>query len=82
MWTVVVEKEPRKFLRRIPVADAMRIQAALDRLAEDPFVGDIRKLAGRDYRLRVGSYRAFLELDFDSPIARVTRIARRTSTTY
>src|SRR5262245_23027022 len=58
-WTWVLTNPAERDLRRIRAEDRRRMLDALDRLAEDPRSGDIRKLAGRtgEWRLRVGELR-------------------------
>ena len=52
-------------------------------MAENPLAGDIVRLQGSmTWRRRVGSYRIFFELDFDSHTVDVLDLQRRTSTTY
>jgi len=82
MWRVVVESRANRSVRRFPVADRERIARAVAQLAHGPLLGDVRKLDGNEYRLRVGSYRAFLTIDFDQHAVTVTDVVRRTSTTY
>jgi mRNA-degrading endonuclease RelE of RelBE toxin-antitoxin system len=54
----------------------------MDRMAEDPFTGDIKRLEPDAWRRRVGNYRIFYDLDIDERTIVVTGIERRTSTTY
>lgn len=67
-----------KARRRIPADIMARIDAALDRLAEEPRPAnlDIKAMQGRsDYRLRVGDYRVIFE-ETETAIT-VTAIGRR-----
>lgn len=55
-WTVVLVGPARKSLDRISKADKRRILAALERIQQDPFSGDIRKLQVLPgFRRRVGN---------------------------
>lgn len=55
-----------------------RITDALDRLVDDPPVGDVVKLSGREeWRLRVGDWRVRLRLDRDQLAVVVLRVLPR-----
>jgi mRNA-degrading endonuclease RelE of RelBE toxin-antitoxin system len=82
MWRVSVAKPALRKLARVPELDAAQIWAALDEMAEDPFSGDVRKLAEGLYRRRVGNYRIFFEPHAAIRFVEVTAIELRTSTTY
>jgi mRNA-degrading endonuclease RelE of RelBE toxin-antitoxin system len=69
-------------LERVPSDDRERILAALAEMAQNPFVGDIKKLGDGEYRRRVGSYRIFFDLHRAERVVFVSRVERRTSTTY
>ncbi|HEY3744473.1 MAG TPA: type II toxin-antitoxin system RelE/ParE family toxin [Bryobacteraceae bacterium] len=81
-WILLVTQPARKALARLPERDQHRIVAAMDRMAEDPFTGDIKRLEPDAWRRRVGNYRIFYDLDIDERTIVVTGIERRTSTTY
>ncbi len=51
-------------------------------MIDNPFSGDFQKLYGREYRLRVGSYRVLFEIDQKTRTVEVHEVVRRTSTTY
>jgi mRNA interferase RelE/StbE len=51
-------------MRRLDQPVRERVSVALDRLADDPHNGTLRKLSGREeWRLRVGDWRAIVTLD-------------------
>ena len=58
-WTLIVEREAARSLRRFPKRDRDRIAAALVAMQQDPFSADVVHLKGAaiGYRRRVGSYR-------------------------
>jgi mRNA interferase RelE/StbE len=62
---VKLRKEALKYLARMnePMRSAM--VKALEGLAEEPPLGDVKRLQGQDgfYRLRVGNYRAIYRVD-------------------
>lgn len=60
---VDVSPKAAKYLARMNEPHKGRIKKALKKLEEDPPQGDIKALSGRDgYRLRVGQYRALLDI--------------------
>lgn len=82
MWRVSVAKPALRNLARFPEFDAARVWAALREMAQDPFSGDVRKLAEGNYRRCVGKHRIFFEPHSAIRFVQVTAIERRTSTTY
>ncbi|HEY4508524.1 MAG TPA: type II toxin-antitoxin system RelE/ParE family toxin [Candidatus Paceibacterota bacterium] len=82
-WQIDLAGSANKFLSRIPKKDTLRINAALQRMAESPYTGDIEKLKGDSVRRRrIGSYRVFFELFESVRVVRVYGIERRGSNTY
>jgi mRNA-degrading endonuclease RelE of RelBE toxin-antitoxin system len=82
IWNLLVTKNARKDLVRLPNREQRRIEAALDAMEDDPFRGDIKRLEPSGWRRRVGSYRVFYDLHIEERRIVVTAISRRTSTTY
>ncbi|MGH2853495.1 MAG: type II toxin-antitoxin system RelE family toxin [Solirubrobacteraceae bacterium] len=63
-WVVILTPAARRDVRRLDSQIKRRVEATLDRLANDPESGRLRKLVGRpESRLRVGDWRVFVELD-------------------
>ena len=58
-YEIQIEKEPRKYIERLPRNLARRVAAAIDGLATNPYPANSIKLAGYDYvyRLRIGDLR-------------------------
>ena len=76
-WTNHAVQESRRLDRQACV----RIYAALDRLAEDPSAGDVKRLvaAGGLHRLRVGMWRVIFRFDEVNRIIEVLRVLPRGS---
>jgi mRNA interferase RelE/StbE len=72
-------RSTRKDLRRIPSTDVVRIIAALESLAEDPFPTGCVKLSGseRSYRIRVGDYRILYDVQGHCLIIEVIKVGHR-----
>jgi len=60
---VVLEKQAVKYLKSLDMVMKNRIIEALKGLAEEPPIGDIKKLQGKNgYRKRVGDYRIVFDI--------------------
>ncbi|MGI8741493.1 MAG: type II toxin-antitoxin system RelE family toxin [Bryobacteraceae bacterium] len=83
-WTVNAAKPAQKQAARFPAKDQEKIGSAVLTTADDPFTGDVLKLAGEGnrWRRRVGSYRIFFTADTAQKTVNVNAIVRRASTTY
>lgn len=83
-WQVHVREKARKFLKKLPNHDAIKIEEVIQEIGYDPLGGDIRKLTGEGnvWRRRVGSYRIFFEILDQQKVVYIYQIKRRTSTTY
>jgi mRNA-degrading endonuclease RelE of RelBE toxin-antitoxin system len=66
----------------MPARDRQRVEVAIEAMVDGPFQGDFQKLRGREYRLRVGSYRILYEVDQKTLTIEIHEVVRRTSTTY
>jgi mRNA-degrading endonuclease RelE of RelBE toxin-antitoxin system len=81
-WKLLVSKNARKELGRLPNRDQVRIEAVLDEMEADPFSGDIKRLEPRGWRRRLGQLSDLYDFDVGERLIAVTSIKRRTSTTY
>ena len=77
-------KRSRKQLAELPLADRKRVAVALRQMQDDPYTGDIARLQGEPFgwRRRVGNYRVIYDLIPEQRVIIVSRIERRTTTTY
>ena len=75
-YHIVVEKWAAKFIRKQQPAQQKRIMQALAQL---PFAGDIKPMAGSEgfYRLRVGDYRILYTVEEEIITVRVTDAGNR-----
>lgn len=78
-YTVLLERQPEKILRRLPRDLLKRIDQVLGVLAFDPRPPGSVKLAGYEtlYRLRVGDWRIVYAIEDDALIVLVIEIAPR-----
>ena len=77
-FSIRIKSSAARELGRVGKQDRRRIVAAIDRLADHPFLGtalkgDLRGLR----RLRVGEYRIIYEVQADVLVVMVVRVARR-----
>ena len=77
-FSIRIKGSAAKELARVPKPDRLRIVDAIDRLANHPFLGaalkgDLRGLR----RVRVGSYRVMYEVQGESLVVLVVRVAHR-----
>ena len=79
-YTIIYSRPSDKQLRKLPEQDAESIRAAVLHMAETG-EGDVKRLkGGGPFRLRVGSYRVFF--DVQGREVQVLDIERRTGNTY
>ena len=85
IYQIVIERRARKALGTLPQRDQSRIVTAIDALAETPRPTGCRpvRAAPRDtYRVRVGDYRIIYSVLDDERVVIVSRVARRSESTY
>ena len=77
-WRIVVEREPRRVLRRLPRDVLEHIRAAVRALANDPRPHGCVKLTGHSlWRIRVGGWRITYAIKDDQLIILVVEISPR-----
>jgi mRNA interferase RelE/StbE len=78
-YTVILERQAEKALRRLPREVFVRVDRLLLSLADDPRPAGCKKLAGYEslYRLRVGDWRLVYSVEEDRLVVLVIEIASR-----
>jgi mRNA interferase RelE/StbE len=77
-WTVILLRDARRYLDKLPPREQDRMLDALARLEQDPFATDVKPLQGRvEWSLRVGEYRVLLRVEREERRLVVTRIGPR-----
>ncbi len=77
-FSIRIKRSAVRELRRLAKEDRIRIVEAVDRLAENPFLGSALKGDLRGLRrLRVGDYRVIYEVQGDALVVLVIRVAHR-----
>ncbi len=85
VYQVTFSKNALKSLKKFPLKDQIRIKKISEKLEQDPFSLDIKKLGPphqTSHRIRTGSYRIFLDIDTTNKIILIVDIKRRTTQTY
>ncbi len=85
MYQVNFSKSAIKSLKKLPVVDQLRIKRVSERVKENPFSLDIKKLEPphkTSHRIRTGNYRIFLDIDTTNKVILIVDIKRRTTQTY
>jgi mRNA interferase RelE/StbE len=78
-YTVILERQVEKVLRRLPGEVLIRVDRLLLGLADDPRPAGCKKLKGCEnlYRLRAGDWRIVYAIEEDRLIVLVVEIAPR-----
>lgn len=85
MFQVNFSKSAVKSLKKFPLKDQLRIKKVSEKIKQNPFTLDIKKLGAphkTSHRIRTGNYRIFLDIDTTTEIILIVDIERRTSRTY
>jgi mRNA interferase RelE/StbE len=84
-WTIVIDRQPQKEMRRLPSDLRQRTDRVILALAEDPKPAGCKpvKDAPRGtYRLRVGAYRVIYTVLDSEKVIVVARVRKRDESTY
>lgn len=78
-YKIIIGSQAEKILKKIPKKDLVRVVAAIQGLAADPFPPLCRKLAGEvsAYRIRQGIYRIIYEVRNKELLVLVLKIGHR-----
>jgi len=84
MYQILWEKKALKQLSRIPVDDRKSINESVKNLSNWPDCRNVKILMNHEYqyRLRVGRYRVFFDLENILKILRIEEVKKRDERTY
>lgn len=68
--------QPRKYLEKLPEDIAARIFAKVQVVSTDPF-RYLESFEGELYKLRIGEYRALVDVDFEKKLLRIRVFDKR-----
>ncbi len=79
MYSIYLETEAEKDLRKIPSFISSRIYTKIKELSNNPHAGNCRKLKSTEnfWRLRIGNYRVIYEIIDSSKRINIYRIRHR-----
>jgi mRNA interferase RelE/StbE len=79
LYTILLDRQPQKVMRRLPRDLLARIDRAILALADDPRPPGCKKLAGYEnlYRVRVGDWRISYAVEDDRLVVVVIEVAPR-----
>lgn len=75
-WEVSWSPKVAKFVEKLPSAVAERILSKFDEVALDPFKY-LEHFEGDYYKLRIGGYRALIDINFEKKILKVQVFDKR-----
>lgn len=84
-WTIVIDRQPQREMRRLPSDLRQRIDGAILALAEDPRPVDCKPVKDAPqgtYRVRVGAYRVIYTVLDSEQVIVVARVRKRDESTY
>lgn len=84
-YTIFFSKQAIKSLKKIPKEYQIKIKEITKRLETNPFDLDIKKLLPphkNSHRIRISSYRLFIDINTNSKEIIIADIVRRTTQTY
>ena len=77
-YKIVVKKSVSKDLRNIPKKDVRLILSAIQKLADNPYPPQAKKLSGQErYRIRQGNYRILYTIENDKLVVCVVKVGNR-----
>lgn len=77
MYSVEISDSAKKQLRKLPEDVQDRIIYALDRIKIRPEAYLIKLVGEPSYKLRVGNYRAIIDLDLHTRLILITKVGHR-----
>ena len=75
-YSIIWKPSALKFLKKLEKKDKIRISKKVDLLNEDPF-RFLEHYEGDYYKLRIGDYRALIDIDFDKKILIIQVLDKR-----
>ena len=85
-WAVRLSRDAEKQFAHLPRDRREIVAAAIDRMKQDPFQGNVKSLKGKEWRGRfrkaVGRYRIIFLPDYEQRRIEISAILVRTERTY
>jgi len=80
MFSVELGSDAKKFLKKAEKMIAIRIIQRIEKLKEDPFPSDVKRVVGKKdkiFRVRIGDYRVQYSVFYDKNIIFISDIDKR-----
>ncbi len=75
-WQIIWHPKAAKYVEKLPKDTSVRILEKFDEVLGDPFKY-IEHFEGEYYKLRIGDYRALIDIDFGKKMIKVRVFDRR-----
>lgn len=82
MYEVILSHSAQKQLDRLSRSTFAELDAAIQQLRNNPRPHGVKKLRDRIHRIRVGDYRIIYSIVDADKVILISKVARRTETTY
>ena len=76
MFVLEYNSQPKKFLKNLDKDTVKRIMGKLDEIKENPF-RYFEPYEGDSYKLRIGDYRALIDVDFERKVLVIRVLDKR-----
>jgi len=80
MFAIELSSHAKRFLKKADKQISIRIVERIEKLAEDPFPSDVKRVVNRKekiFRIRVGDYRVQYSVLYDKNVVFVSDIDKR-----
>lgn len=69
-WEVIWHPKAAKYIEKLPKQVSERVLRKFDQVMQEPFK-HLEHFEGEPYKLRIGDYRALIDIDFEKKILKV-----------
>lgn len=80
MFSIEFSSDAKKFLKKADKQFMLRLIARIERLSEDPFPSDVKRIVNQNeklFRIRVGDYRIVYEVIYEQNLIFIFDIDKR-----
>ena len=77
MYNVIIERQAEKYILKLDKPTAKRIRNAIDRIAENPAIGERLTKHEAEYKYRVGGYRILYDVSETEVTITIVKVGPR-----
>ena len=77
MYNVTIKKEALKYIQKLDRPTVKRIRDAIDKIAEDPSIGELLTNHEASYKYRVGGYRILYDVYEKELLVDIIKVSSR-----